>query len=104
MNTQLAMDQRFVARLIEIERGLTDWEVDFIESLSRRVETQTLTDRQRERAEAIANRLHVPVIRAADPDSQRSQDRAIGLTPPLAGCETPCQVQTRRTSSSGSSS
>lgn len=60
----LTIDRRFVERLTEIDDGLTEWEVGFIESLSRQVETRTLTDRQRERAEAIASRLNVPVIRA----------------------------------------
>lgn len=47
-------DRKLVARLAELDEGLTDWEADFIESLIAWVgkgpEGQKLTDKQRERA------------------------------------------------------
>lgn len=47
---RLAEDQALVARLAAIEDGLTEWEVRFVESLSRWVEMGTLTPAQRARA------------------------------------------------------
>jgi hypothetical protein len=42
-----------VARLCAIDEGLTEWEVGFVESLARWVETKELTRAQRERAQQI---------------------------------------------------
>ena len=54
---QLAEDRRLVARLCALDSGLSDWEVSFVDSLSKRVEGGlTLTDRQRERALQIDER------------------------------------------------
>lgn len=47
---QLAEDRKLVERLCKIEEGLSDWEVSFVESLSRWVESRELTPAQRERA------------------------------------------------------
>ena len=53
---QLADDRSLVARLAAIEEGLTDWEVTFVESLSRWVESKALTTAQRDRALQIDGR------------------------------------------------
>jgi hypothetical protein len=54
---QLAEDRKLVARLQAIDDGLTSWELQFIESVSRRVEAgQELTRLQRERALQIDER------------------------------------------------
>jgi hypothetical protein len=49
----LELDRALVARLVAIEDGLSEWEVGFVESLSKWVESQPLTAPQRERAEQI---------------------------------------------------
>lgn len=47
-------DQELVEELCEIDHGLSDWEVGFVDSLSRWLdENDSLTDRQREKAEQI---------------------------------------------------
>ena len=46
-------DKELVAALCEIESGLSEWEVDFVDDISRSVEKQPLSQRQREKAEQI---------------------------------------------------
>jgi hypothetical protein len=47
-------DGELIDALCEIEFGLSGWEIDFVESLAKQIEAgRTLTDRQREKAEAI---------------------------------------------------
>ena len=53
---QLADDRALVARLTAIEDGLTEWEVRFVESLARWVESGPLTTAQRDRALGIDSR------------------------------------------------
>ena len=43
-------DRELIEELCEIEEGLTGWEVEFVESVSRRY---SLSDRQRAKAEEI---------------------------------------------------
>ena len=53
-----AEDVDLVNELLEAESGLTDWEVEFAESLSRWLESHhDLTKKQRDRAEAVAWKL-----------------------------------------------
>lgn len=51
--TPLDLDRALVRRLLSISEGLTEWEVQFVESISRWVEHSPLTDAQRARAEQI---------------------------------------------------
>jgi hypothetical protein len=47
-------DKELVDTLCEIDRGLSDWEVDFVESIAKQVEQhRSLSEKQR----AIANRI-----------------------------------------------
>ena len=49
-----------VEDLLEVESGLSDWEVDFIESISRSIEEYgRLTDRQLSKACEIADKVGV---------------------------------------------
>lgn len=51
---QLAEDRKLVRRLCDFARGMTDWEVRFVESIARQVETgRVLSDAQRSRAEQV---------------------------------------------------
>lgn len=54
MTDQLYDDIQLVRELEGIESGLTAWEMEFIESVSRQVEHRPLSDRQREICERIA--------------------------------------------------
>lgn len=56
MTDQLFDDQALVRELEAIDGGLSAWEVEFIESISRQVETRPLSERQRATAERIAER------------------------------------------------
>lgn len=50
-------DDELVEALQDVERGLTGWELDFIESVSVRLDGGgSLTDKQRETAENILER------------------------------------------------
>lgn len=51
-------DEDLVAELCEIESGLSDWEVEFVDSIARHLENfGTLTTRQRTKAEQIARKM-----------------------------------------------
>lgn len=52
-------DAEIVADLCEIERGMSEWEVEFVESLAKQVRSSgyALTARQREKALEILERL-----------------------------------------------
>lgn len=51
-------DRKLVQELLDIEEGLTDWEVEFAESVSRWLDTrERLTDAQRRKVEAILARI-----------------------------------------------
>ena len=51
-------DRDLVQHLLDKESGLTDWEVEFAESISRWLDRHSLlTHKQRVRAEEIAKRL-----------------------------------------------
>ena len=54
MSDQRDEDRGLVHELLDIEKGLTEWEVEFTESLSRWLEThETLTEKQRVKADEI---------------------------------------------------
>lgn len=47
-------DQELVDALCEIESGLTEWEVEFVESLANQLDQgRALSDRQRAKAEQV---------------------------------------------------
>lgn len=49
MEKDQAFCKRIVGDLLELEEGLTEWEIDFLESLSSQLEEgRTLTERQKE--------------------------------------------------------
>lgn len=52
-------DIRMVQALLDVDRGLTEWEVRFAESLGRQVfdRLNTLTDRQRAAVRRILDRI-----------------------------------------------
>lgn len=51
-------DKELTDSLCEIDRGLSDWEVDFVESLAKQVESnRKLSDKQRTIAERILSKL-----------------------------------------------
>lgn len=51
--TQHDEDRELVAELCEIESGLTEWEVDFVDDIARVVDTRPLSERQRAKARQI---------------------------------------------------
>lgn len=51
--SELECDRALVKRLLAVEEGFSEWEVRFVESISRWVETQALTPAQRNRAEQL---------------------------------------------------
>jgi len=57
--SQLEGDQAIVRMLLDVEEGLSDWEVRFVESLGRWVfdEGRQLTDRQRAKVDEVLVRL-----------------------------------------------
>lgn len=65
---ELRSDFLVVGELCNIDHGLTDWEVNFVESVVRQVqdERRPLSPRQREVAEAILDRR--PIDDATDAD------------------------------------
>lgn len=42
-----------IAALCDVEDGLSEWEVTFVDDMSRQIETQHLTDRQRTKIEDL---------------------------------------------------
>lgn len=57
--SQREEDLDLVQSLLDIEESLTDWEIEFAESISKRIDTwDRLTDKQREKAESIAGRFY----------------------------------------------
>lgn len=58
---QLNEDTKLVEALLLIEEGLTEWEVNFIESVYSQLKkyNRPLSHKQRETCERIANRLDV---------------------------------------------
>ena len=53
---EIESDRALVKRLLAVEGGFSEWEVNFVESISRWVETQALTPAQRNRAEQLDGR------------------------------------------------
>jgi hypothetical protein len=54
----LEQDHDLAAELCAIEEGLSEWEIEFVESIMRRVDRgQTLTEKQRDKALSIHRRL-----------------------------------------------
>lgn len=56
MTDQLHTDQELVRELCEIDHGLSAWEIEFAESVSKQVESRALSDKQRDKVEAIVGR------------------------------------------------
>lgn len=54
---ELEQDRRDVKRLLAVENGLTDWEVEFAESLAEWVKSSRLTKGQRLKLDGILERL-----------------------------------------------
>lgn len=55
---QVNEDADLVEELLDIESGLTEWEVEFVESLARWMDNHSsLTYKQRSKAEDIAQRI-----------------------------------------------
>lgn len=60
----LAADRALVASLLELDSGLSRWEVGFLESIARDVDAGVaLSLNQRDKAEQIARDRGVPVTR-----------------------------------------
>lgn len=57
--TQFERDEELVEQLLDVESGLTEWEVDFIDNLGRQVidQQRELSEKQRAKAEQIRDRL-----------------------------------------------
>ena len=54
-------DEKLVKDLLDIERGLTDWEVEFVESIHRQLkrgDRRYLSQKQREVADSIHNKFY----------------------------------------------